>query len=79
MVTILDVFLIVLRLFEEIGFSWCFPVSILHKSIAGHYRPVRVTDGPITARCRFMKNASWVDARCVLPHPLTVRVCTLCP
>ena len=30
------------------------PVSILHKSIAGRYRPVRVADGPITARCRFM-------------------------
>ena len=36
-----------------------FPVSILHKSIAGCYRPVRVADGPITARCRFIKNASW--------------------
>ena len=35
------------------------PVSILHKSKAGRYRPVRVADGPITARCRFMKNASW--------------------
>ena len=33
--------------------------SILHKSIAGRYRPARVADGPITARCRFMKNASW--------------------
>ena len=30
------------------------PVSILHKSIAGHYRPVRVADGPIMARYRFM-------------------------
>ena len=28
--------------------------SILHKSIAGRYRPVRVADGPITARYRFM-------------------------
>ena len=28
------------------------PVNILHKSIAGRYRPVRVADGPITARCR---------------------------
>ena len=37
-----------------------FPVSILHKSIAGRYRPVRVADGPITARFRFIKNASWV-------------------
>ena len=34
------------------------PVSILYKSIAGRYRPVRVADGPITARCRFIKNAS---------------------
>ena len=33
-------------------------MSILHKSIAGRYRPVRVADGPITARCRFIKNAS---------------------
>ena len=30
------------------------PVSILHKSIAGRYRPVRVADRPITARCRFI-------------------------
>ena len=37
-----------------------FPVSILHKSIAARYRPVRVADGPITARYRFIKNASWV-------------------
>ena len=36
------------------------PVSILYKSIAGRYRPVRVADGPITARYRFIKNASWV-------------------
>ena len=35
------------------------PVSILHKSIAGRCRPVRVADGPIMARCRFIKNASW--------------------
>ena len=39
-----------------------FPVSILYKSIAGRYRPVRVADGPITARFRFIKNASWVQA-----------------
>ena len=31
-----------------------YPVSILHKSIAGRYRPVRIADGPITARYRFM-------------------------
>ena len=35
------------------------PVSILYKSIAGRYRPIRVADGPITARYRFIKNASW--------------------
>ena len=35
------------------------PVSILYKSIAGRYRPVRVADGPITARYRFIKNAYW--------------------
>ena len=35
------------------------PVSILYKSIAGRYRPVMVADGPITARYRFIKNASW--------------------
>ena len=35
------------------------PVSILYKSTAGRYRPVRVADGPITARYRFIKNASW--------------------
>ena len=35
------------------------PVSILHKSIAGRYGSVRVADGRITARCRFIKNGSW--------------------
>ena len=34
------------------------PVSILYKSIAGRYRPVRVADGPITARFRFIMNTS---------------------
>ena len=43
-----------------------FPVSILYKSIAGRYRPVRVADRPITARCRFVKNASWVIGSCVI-------------
>ena len=37
-----------------------YPSSILYKSIAGRYRPVRVADGPITARYRFKKNAYWV-------------------
>ena len=35
------------------------PVGILHKSIAGRYRPVGVDDRPITARYRFMENVSW--------------------
>ena len=34
------------------------PVSILYKYIAGRFRPVGVADGPITARYRFIKNAS---------------------
>ena len=37
-------------------------VSILHKSLACRYRPVRVADGPITTSCRFIKNACWVEA-----------------
>ena len=31
----------------------CNPVSILRKSISGRHRPVRVADGPMTARYRF--------------------------
>ena len=38
------------------------PASILYKSTAGHYRPVRVADGPITTHCRFIKNAYWGPA-----------------
>ena len=46
------------------------PVSILYKSIAGRYRPVRVADRLITARCRFIKNASWESHfHCMLPLP----------
>ena len=41
---------------------YIYPVSILYKSIAGRYRPVRLADGPITDRYRFIKNASWVYA-----------------
>ena len=47
------------------------PVSILYKSIAGRYRPVRVADGPISARYRFIKNASWVAAS---SHRATKRI-----
>ena len=35
------------------------PVSILYKSIAGRYRPIKLADGPIMALYRFIKNASW--------------------
>ena len=34
-------------------------VSILYKSIAGRYRPIRVADGPITALYIFINNSSW--------------------
>ena len=37
-----------------------YPVSILSKSISRRHRPVRVADGPMTARYRFTENASWV-------------------
>ena len=40
-------------------FSHGATVSILYKTIAGRYRPVRVADGPITVRYRFIKNARW--------------------
>ena len=33
--------------------SMYIPVNILRKSISGRHRPVRVADGPMTARCRF--------------------------
>ena len=37
-----------------------YPASILYKSIAGRYRPVSYSDGPITARYRFIKNVYWI-------------------
>ena len=49
-------------------YSLYFPVSTLHKSIAGRYRPVRVADGPRTASCRFIKNASWVQMIVIYLH-----------
>ena len=45
--------------FDNLQNIFIVPVSILYKSIAVRYRPVRVADGPITARYRFIKNASW--------------------
>ena len=46
------------------------PVSILYKSTAGCYRPVSYPDGPITARLRFIKNASWDSNPENLTHQL---------
>ena len=43
------------------------PASILYKSIAGRYRPVRVADGPTTARYWFIKNSYWVATWVMLP------------
>ena len=45
------------------------PVSFLHKSIAGCFRPVRVADGPITARYRFIKNVSWLILIILFDNP----------
>ena len=62
-------------------FQWCclttHTASILHKSIAGRYRPVRVADGPITARCRFIKNDSWAGISSCLNtlFPLSPHLC----
>ena len=39
--------------FVETDHERGYPVSILRKSISGRHRPVRVADGPMTARCRF--------------------------
>ena len=49
-----------------------------YKSIEGPYRPVRVADGPMTARCRFIKNASWdftviMNGGTAIPTKLHVR------
>ena len=43
------------------------PISIPYKSIADRYRPVSYPDGPITARYRFIKNASWESSSSLLP------------
>ena len=52
-----------------------YPVKFLYKSIAGRYRPVRVADGPIMARYRFIKNTSWVVSSWMLLY--TVMHCFL--
>ena len=65
----IKVYLIINRLHNKVsdklyfGFSFQLTVSILHKSIVGRYRPVRVAVAPITASYRFIKNASW-DVSC---------------
>ena len=51
--------------------TWSNPVSILYRSIAGRYRSVRVTDGLITVRYSFIKNASW--EHCLLGYPKCAR------
>ena len=53
-----------------VNFGSSYPVSILHKSIAGRYRPVRVADGPIRARCRFIRNASWIVHYYILQYEM---------
>ena len=50
---------------------WQYPASILYKSIAGRDRPDSVADGPIMARYRFIKNASWVCTLC----PIVLKLC----
>ena len=50
------------RSISQITFTHPYPASILHKSIAGLYWSVRVADGPITARYRFIKYVNWEAA-----------------
>ena len=42
-------------------------MSIPHRFVAGRYRPVSYPDGPITARCRFIKKPNW-DIDVLLPN-----------
>ena len=63
--------------YNETASNWTLPatipVSSFYKSIAGRYRPVSYPDGPITARYRFIKNASW-DATSKLTEPSNVQL-----
>ena len=52
----------------QIGLLGGNPVSILYKSLAGRYRPVSYPDEPLTARYRFIKNASWEFAYNIKTH-----------
>ena len=61
---------------QDVFVCFCFdggcPVSILRKSISGRHRPVRVADGPMTARWR-----PDVDLRRMLAG-MMVRACWTC-
>ena len=49
-----------------------YPASILYKSTAGRYRPVSYPDGPITARCRFLKY--WLTLLSLVDYDLGMRL-----
>ena len=49
-----------------------YPVSILHKSIAGSYLPVMVADGPITPATDLCRMLAGYNAFCLFIH-LSVR------
>ena len=51
------------------------PVSILYKSIAGRYRPVRVADGPIRARYRFIKQFPETEERADNSNKTAYKIC----
>ena len=59
---ILDIKIFFFILHENIYCGQYYPASILYKSTVGRYLPVSYPDGPITARCTFIKNAYWVEA-----------------
>ena len=48
--------------------------SIFYKSIAGCYRPVSFSDGPRTARYRFMWNSYWGNANiCIIGNDESIK------
>ena len=55
-----------LRHFRQdcLGSKSIHPASIHYKSTAGRYRPVSYSDGPITARYRFIQTAYWAFFFC---------------
>ena len=58
------------RLFVIVSSAFLLAASILYKSTAGRYRPVSSTDGSITARYRFIKNAYWASSGAVIHYSL---------